>query len=102
MDKIDRKILEYLKSRDWIALGAILNEYPKATELRLHSLHRKGYLEFKKYTGSGNTDFFKPSEKGERALLPFRTNAMSYIAQNWLALFAIILSVIGIIVALLK
>lgn len=98
MDKVDRKILEYLKNRDWIALGAILEECSEATESRLHSLHQKGYLDFNKYVGSGNTDFFRPNEKGTRALLPFCTNAINYISQNLLAIIALILSVIALLI----
>ncbi len=51
MDETDKKILEYMQHRDWIALGAIRDECPEVTELRLRSLHSKGYLDFKKYVG---------------------------------------------------
>lgn len=98
----DRKVLEYLKNRDWIALGAILSECSDATEERLLKLHKKGYLEFKKYVGNGNTDFFRPTEKGGRALLPFRTNAVNYLSQNLIALIAIVLSIVSILITLIK
>lgn len=102
MNTADRKLLEYLKNRAWIALQPILTECPGATEQQLQNLHKRGYVEFIKYTGSGNTDFFKLTIKGQQALLPFYTNITDYFIKNWIALTALIASIISVLIALLK
>ena len=100
MNTADRKTLEYLQNHEWIALGAILAECTDATEQGLTRLHKKGYVEFRKYVGNG--DFYKPTDKGQRALLPFSVNASNYVARNLIALISLVLIIVGIIVTLVK
>lgn len=82
MDTASKKTLEYMQHRDWIALGAILSECPEASETILYKLRDEGYLEHQKYVGTGNTDFFRPTEKSKKFLLPFWSNVKNYFLEN--------------------
>ena len=97
MDKDSKKTLEYMQNRDWIAQGAILSECPEASEILLHKLRDKGYLEHQKYVGIGNTEFFRPTDKSKRALLPFWSNVKNYLLDNWLALLGIALAMAALL-----
>lgn len=102
MQKADRAVLRYMQHRHWIALGAILTECPEATEQVLESLVRRELLDYEKYFGEGNTQFYRPNAATRRTLLPWCSNMIDFIAQNWIALSGIILGLAAVIIGTLS
>lgn len=101
LSRNEKKTLEFMQHREWLAFGAIVESCSEANEEILKLLHKKGFVDFKKYFGSGNTDFYKPTQKGNKYFIPKREKAIRYMTSNWILLLGLSLSLMGNLISLI-
>lgn len=104
MDEIDRKILDYLSSKEVIAWGAMAHETGITGEIIEQHLSKDSPLIEKDYVRiiwpAGNPKFATITERGRRALWPIRKHAVRFLAENWLIIVTAVASIIAALGAL--
>jgi len=105
MNEDDRKILEYLASKDKVVLAAIARDTSLSGEIIMSHLSVDSFLLGKDYARIewpvGNAKFAYITEKGRKALWGCKKHTLNFLSENWLNIIgtiaAIIAAVTGII-----
>ncbi len=105
MSEKDKKILEYLVSKDRVAFTAISNDTLISAEVIELSLSGDSFLLRKDYARVehpvGNQKFAYITEKGRKALWDYKKFILNFLSENWLnivgTIAAIIAAVAGVI-----
>ncbi len=105
MNEDDKKILEYLSSKDKIAFSAVARDTSLSGEVIDIHLSPTSFLLEKDYARvewpAGNPKFAYITEKGRKALWDRKKLTLNFLSENWLVIIgtlaAIIAAVTGII-----
>lgn len=111
MDKLSKSLLNYLISHGGCGKSVDFNEGldNTASALRVDSenlratvryLHDLGYIDYRKYSGSDRNAAFALSHKGLNWKFFRRRDFLNYLADKWIDLFASIVSVGSLVVAI--
>ena len=109
MNEDDKKILEYLASKDRVAFVAIANDSSISGEVIEVHLSPGSFLLTKDYARVewpvGNPKFAYITEKGRKALWDRKKFILNFLSENWLNItgtIAAIIAAVTSIIAIMK
>ena len=106
MNDLDRKILEYLCSKDKVAIGAMAHQLSITGESIAERLSgdfpliKKDYLRIE--WPVDNARYVYITEKGRKALWTKRKRAKTFLAENWINLIAAVSALVAALVAVFR